>query len=85
MRTASLDLQAAIWFVAPHARAWHYATAEHVGVVVLEATGSRREISADELNRAYALMEDAEPGTIAATADAIRRGAFILSPWAVQS
>jgi hypothetical protein len=71
--TASLSRQAAIAFVAPTATRWMYATPERVGVLVDEPNGSHRIISGDELNRAYALMADAEPGTIAADAAALAR------------
>lgn len=59
------DLRAVLNFIAPHATMWRYLTPECVGVVVDEPNGSKREISGGELNRAYALQADAEPGTIA--------------------
>lgn len=59
------DLRNVLNFIAPHATVWRYLTPERVGVVVDEPNGSKREISGDELNRAYALQADAEPGTIA--------------------
>jgi hypothetical protein len=80
LSAASTDLHAAIWFVAPHATRWMYATPERVGVIVNDRKGSRRLIDGDELNRAYALMDcaeaDGERTTIAAVAALIRTGAF---------
>lgn len=65
LANASNDLRAVIGFIAPAATRYAYATPERVGVIVDEPSGARRVISGDELNRAYALMADAEPGTIA--------------------
>ena len=61
LRDASADLHAAIAFVAPTATGWRYLSADRVGVIVDEPNGSRREISGDELNRAYALLADVHP------------------------
>jgi len=62
---ASPDLQAAIALIAPDATGWHYLTADRVGVVVGEPAGSRREISGDELNRAYACLAEVDPCELA--------------------
>ena len=58
---ASPDLQAAIALIAPNATGWHYLTATRVGVVVGEPAGSRREISGQEINRAYACLAEVDP------------------------
>jgi hypothetical protein len=61
LRDASPDLQAAIALIAPDATGWHYLTVDCIGLVVGEPTGSRRQISGDELNRAYACLADVDP------------------------
>jgi hypothetical protein len=69
MSAASLELRAALYFIAPTAVGWRYLdSATRTGAIVALPDGSKREVSARELNHAYALMADAEPGTLPALA-----------------